>query len=354
MAKLVIALGAGEPQYSSCKSIAAAMRELGHKVITVGPPYFDRADADILLPDRPHVEWYTVEEVLRNVPWQPDMVLNVEPHCFLMGPKPDGLPVVFCATDAHRAGVLYHRALLEGAYDYFINLQPYFSPLFQHLRHVKMLSMPVAFDVRRFPMQERAPSPEVDIVFIGHAGIANLNFDQADEIGFYTEKLPPNLPTDMTRYASYGIPSLDYCQRAELLIRLMGQFRVRIYREVWGSSYQAALQKGAIGFHRSLLHDIAIRTFEVCAAGRLLLADYVSQLDTIFNNGFHCQLYDSYFFPRYPNFDLEAALVTRHVRRYLDNDTLREAVAERGYDLVWAKHTWAKRAQHILDFVLNG
>ncbi len=188
---------------------------------------------------------------------------------------------------------------------------------------------------------------------MGHTGIAGLEFDQEDEVGRYTEKVPPSLPTDARRYASYGIPSLDYCQRAELLIRLMGQFRTRVYKAVWGDKFQAALQKGAIGFHRSLLHDIAIRVFEICASGRTLIADHVPQLDTIFRDGFHCQFYGSYYFPLYSNFDLEAALVVRHVRKYLDNDALREAVAERGHDLVWAKHSWTKRAETILEWVLN-
>lgn len=348
MSKICCLLGAGEPRYASAKSLSRAFRELGHDLITVGPGYFDRYEADILLPDKAHVEYYSYSEVLERLPWSPDLLVNIDPHAFCSGEKPAGLCSVFVATDAHRAGELYHRVLEQGSYDWFFCAPPYFLPLFQDIPHLKVRFLSVGFDTERFSFTEIPP--ECDCSFVGQTGIANLEYDEEDEIGRYTTHPPFSVPQSPEKY-TFGPPSYDYATRAEFLIRLMRHFNVRIYEPLYDERYQHAIQKGAVGFNCSVLHDIPLRIFEVCAAGRLLITDRVPGIEDLLQDKIDCRYYDVHYLPFYKNFDLDYAQVYNLFRYYLDHDREREDIARNARAEVWAKHTWAKRAQRILDYI---
>ena len=119
MEKILFLLGAGEPSYSSAKSLAYGFRSLKYEVHTMGPGYWGRYEADTLLPDRPHIEYYSPEEILERAPWQPSIIINCDPHAFIQGKCPLDIPVVFVGTDPHRAGILYRKVLSQGGYTHF-------------------------------------------------------------------------------------------------------------------------------------------------------------------------------------------------------------------------------------------
>jgi len=353
MARIIILTGMGEPEFSSNRGIIHAFKELGHDVITAGPPYWGRGyNADVPLPDKPHPEMYSYEEVLSKVQWQPDLFLNIEPHAFATGPKPPELISAFYATDQHRAGGLYHRVASQGNFNYVFIGQPYFASSYIDMPKTKLCILLPAFDERRF-IKGLNTSPKVDISFVGQTGIAGLEFTEEDEIGRFTTKPPSNLPTDIRRYAFSGHPGFDYCERAELLIRLMKDFRVHIYEQVWEPlKFQKALQRGVVGFNRSLLNDISIRVFETMAAHRALVTDDPSQWLSS-KEGFMCRTYKSYFKPFFQNFDLDYKYVRNLVIDALDTNKSKEEVIKHDFDLVWKDHSWRSRAGKILDLVFS-
>ena len=350
--KIVIATGMGEPEFSSNKGLIHAFKTLGHDVLTCGPPYWNRGyDADIPLEDKAHPELYSYEMVLGKAPWQPDLVLNIEPHCFLSGTKPHGIKSAFCATDQHRAGEFYHRVASQGSFDYLFIGQPYFAPLYRDIPNALIYILPPAFDDRRFIRGLSTP-PKADISFVGQTGIAGMEFPYEDDVGRYAKNPPVGLPTDTRRYAFSGHPGFDYCERAEILIRLCKDFNVRMYDQVWDPvKFQKAIQSGVIGFNRSLLNDISIRNFEVMAARRLLIKDDPGGWFS--ENGFHSPAYKSYFKPFFLNFDLDYKEIYQKIKRALEYAHLREEMAEHDFNLVWEKHTWRHRAQTLLSCIFN-
>lgn len=351
MAKVIILTGMGEPEFSSNKGLIHAFKALGHEVITAGPGYWGRPAGDIALPDKPHIEYYTYEEVLSKAPWQPDLFLNIEPHAFATGPKPPEVISAFYATDQHRAGELYHRIASQGSFNYLFIGQPYFAELYKDILKARVKVVLPAFDERRF-MKGLNTSPKVDMSFVGQTGIANMEFLYEDEIGRFAIKPPQNLPSDIRRYAFSGHPGFDYCERAEILIRLMKDFNVVVYNQVWEPlRFQKAIQRGVIGFNRSLLHDTSIRCFEVIAGHRFLITDDPD--DCLLFNQFRCFFYRSYYKPFFANFDLEYKGVYNLVKTALEKDEERERIAEHDYNLVWDYHTWRHRANQIFSDVFN-
>ena len=348
MAKLLILTGMGEPECSSTKGLIHAFRDLGHEVCTAGPPYWGRGDdADIPLPDRPHPELYTYEEVLSLAPWSPDLFLDIEPHAYVSGKKPPALVSAFLATDAHRAGELYERMLREGQYAFFFNGQhnylPFFSPL-----PLKQAWLPPAFDMRRFDHTLNA-DPSVDIAFVGQTGIANMEYPHRDENGCYATGPPRTLSTDYRRFAFHGHMGFDYAARADLLINLCRDFRVRLYADVWEPlKFQRALQTGRIGFNCSLIQDLSIRCFEVMAAHRFLVTDDVGVGDWLPPHATYRTLYN----PLFANFRLAYQEVKRIIRSLLER-TDRERVAQEAYEQTWKRHTWHYRARQLLEIALN-
>lgn len=354
--KIVILSGAGEPSYSSNKAISHALRVLGHDVVFIGPGYFDRYEADILLPDRLHIEYYSFEEILSRVSWQPDLILNVEPHAFLCGPKPPEIKSVFYATDAHRAGSLYYEVARQGTFDHVFLAQKYFLPLFTDLP-CQVHYLPVGFDERRFPL-DREVNPVVDISFVGQTGLAKVVYEYRDHVGNYATITPEIY--GLSRYAFSVHPGFDYSERAELLFRLCRDFQVRIYESVWDTpQYMQALQKGAIGFNCSLLHDLSIRCLEIAGAGQFLVTDDVEDVVEIFTTPksekreLLCAVYSLHYKPFFPNFDLDYKEVYKTIKYWLDHGQDREDLEDRAREHVWNHHTWRHRAQKLLEVVFE-
>lgn len=347
--KILILTGCGEPIYSSNMGLVCALRSLGYEVCVMGPGYFERDLSDISLPDVPHPELYSYEMVLGKAPWQPDVLINISPHCFMTGAKPPELKSCLYTTDPHREGEMIYRIAAQGSYNVLFLGQVYFMrPFYSLPMLVKYL--PVGFDERRFPAEALTNEPTCHIVFIGQSGLSEMSFPFRDECGTYTTGTP-DLPIPQ-RYQFSGHPGFDYAQRGELLYRLCRDFEVRIYNNVWQTpNYCQALRKGILGFNCSLLNDISIRILESSAAGRLVVTDdvpglYSSKMPTIvpFELRWKC------FFP---NFDLDWFCIKQDIRYWLNHDQEREEMAKAAQDRVFNACTWRHRAQQILETVFN-
>ena len=355
MARVLVCTGGGEPAYSTNQSFVYALRSLGHDVRVCGPGYWGRNFADIPVPDKPFPETYTYENILSLVPGKIDLILQIEPHFYLCGKKPPAVKSAYYLTDPHRGGEAYYRLAKEGSFDTLFIGQKHFLPLFDDLPcHIQYL--PVAFDPRRFD-QTSSPDPVCDIAFCGQSGIGGLTYNFQDELGRYATAVRSLRTWDSGRY-EFGAPTFDYSERAEILLRLMQDFHVRIYEPLYDERYMKAIQKGVLGFQRSLLNDISIRCYEIMAAGRMLITDRIPDLDEWFgdydvNDDLPCALYDSYYKVFTANFDLEIAQISKVVRYYLDHHTERELLAARARAMVWREHRWQDRANALLSVALN-
>lgn len=357
--KICLLTGASEPEFSTNGGVRHGLKKLGHEVWTVGPAYSYGGKpinkiADVELPDRPHIEYYAYDEVLKTCPWTPDFFLCVEPHGYFNGHH--FIPSAFYATDQHRAGSLYTKVLREGNYDIQFIGQPNYFNLLKGFAKESHIVLP-GFDERRF---EKGPdgdvemwlgNPIVDVSFIGQTGIAEMVYPYHDGMGTYATEAPLNLPTNpMKRYQFANSYSFDYAERAEYLIRLSRDFSVRMYTDVWKSEhFRWALQAGRVGFNHSILHDISIRCFEVMAAGRWLITDNVSPyVEGFLKDGINCNLYDSPYKVFFGNFDIA----------YYRLATMIEWALSRPFDLgeaeqlrrdAFSKHTWTKRAEKMVE-----
>lgn len=366
--RILCCFGQGEPEFASARGIVHGLKALGHEVITVGPGYWGRPPGDIALPDKPFPETYDYETVLSQVSGKVDLVLQLEPHFFFVGPKPPEVISAYYFTDPHRGGEMWHKMAIGGRFDHVFVGQTLFVPLFLDLP-AKVHYLPIGFDERRFPPQPEAEkvwyeNPVCEIVFVGQTGLAKMECPYRDDAGCYATITPEIY--GVSRYVFSMHPGFDYAERGELLFRLCRDFKVRIYDNVWDTpQYMLALQKGAIGFNCSLLNDLSIRCLEIAAAGRLLITDEVEDITgghvlslnrtpyTCPTPDLFCITYQLRYKPFFPNFDLDYKEIHRTVRYWLEHDEERKELAALAKEHVWTRHTWRHRAQSILEMVFN-
>ena len=337
--KICVLTGASEPQYSTNGGILCGLRSLGHDIWTVGPAYSyngppqNSIGVDVVLPDYPHIEYYTYNQILPLCPWTPDFFLCIEPHGYFLGDHK--VPSAFYATDHHRAGSLYMKVIPAGQYNIQFIAQPNFFNLFKGLTERSYIILP-GYDERRLEISGKNRSaynnPIHDVVFIGQTGVGDI-------FGMTPEK----------RFA-FGPPSYDYSERAELLFRLSKDFNVVVSEKSWEMEhFQRFLWSGRIGFNHSILNDISIRCFEVMGAGRWLVTDNVAPYaEGIFQAGINCDLYDSPYRPFYENFDITYRRVAKMIEMELKKPF-------KGYEHIrqeaLRKHTWTKRAEKMVEFM---
>lgn len=351
MAKILVCTGGGEPVYSTNQSFVYALRSLGHDVKVCGPGYWDRNFADFAVPDKSFPELYSYEEVLEKTEFNGDLILQLEPHFYFHGQKPPGIKSAYYLTDPHRGGHAYYQLAKEGSFDFLFIGQRYYLPLFEDLYRTYACYLPVAFDSRRFDILPTI-DPICDIAFCGQTGIGGLTYDYQDELGKYATSVHSLKTWDSGRY-EFSVPTFDYSERAEILLHLMQDFNVRIYEPLYDNRYSKTIQKGTIGFQRSLLNDISIRCYEIMAAGRLLVTDRIPNLDQHFSNRVYCSLYNSYYKVFTVNFDLEYKEIHKQVKYYLNHSKERERIAASARDLIWHHHRWQNRAEQLLEIALN-
>lgn len=353
MSRLLVCTGGGEPPYSSNQGVIDGLRSLGHEVVSIGPRYWDRCLCDIEVPDSKFPEYYSYEEILTLAPWQPDLIVQCEPHFYLSGKKPPEIISCNLVLDPHRGAVAFRRLAEEGSFNVVFCMQKYFMPLFQDIRGARTEFLAQAFNQVRFEPDRDGPIV-CDIAMVGQTGIANMEYPHEDETGKFAIRPPINLPTDHTRFTFWQHFGFDYAERAEILIRLCKDFNVRIYGGVYDERYQLALQRGAMSVHRSLLNDVTIRCFETMAANRLLICDDIPYQEELFQDGIHCRTYRTYGFkPFFENFTAEYNQIYKLVKYHLDHQREMEAISREGHRLAWEKHSWRSRAQELLNVVFN-
>jgi glycosyltransferase involved in cell wall biosynthesis len=346
--KILIGTGASQPDRCASKCFIRAAKNLGHDVCVAGAVY-GRNDtgspsieaADIDVPDKPYPETYDYSFILNQCPWTPDLIIQLEPHFYFVGDKPD-IPSFFWILDPHRGGIGHRDMAARGSFDAILITQPYFAKSYNDLG-MKTYWVPQAYDQERIKW-DPSITPECDIAFIGQTGLHDdiLSFDKFDKDGYaYLDELPDQILLSSEHR--------EYAERAQMLGYLMENFDVRIYADQLGSGYSRVIQKGEVGFQRSLFKDINLRVFEVPACGRILIADNVPNLEHIFQNGTHCLMYEQYGYdPFLPNFKLDYEQLWENVDFALSN-LKRFEICEAGYEYVTKNHTFEKRVEQVIQ-----
>lgn len=130
--------------------------------------------------------------------------------------------------------------------------------------------------------------------------------------------------------------------RIEALDRLFKEFPNFYYGQ---RLFEAAAEKysqSRIVFNISINQDLNMRTLESMATGSFLLTSRNPEVEAVFQDGFHCVMYDS----------LDD--MVDKARYYLANEDEREKIAAQGYREVMRKHTFAHRVKQVLDTALPG
>ena len=130
-------------------------------------------------------------------------------------------------------------------------------------------------------------------------------------------------------------------RRRQLLDRLAAKVDVHVDR-CFLSDMAKVLSQSAIVFNNAVKNDLNMRVFEALSCGSLLLTDQApgSGLDGFFKDGEHLAVYDD-------DQPAEKALY------YLEHEAERERIAAYGRQEVLAKHTYAHRAETLLDEVFR-
>lgn len=285
-----------------------ALKDLGHKVITVGynmgdevpwpngPHKFPKYNfgTDIRIPDDGP---FPLEKITKNLSRKPDIIIQAGDSHWLYGKPPRGTKNVILATDPH---AIDYTERLEYA-THFACMQKYFL---KDYNFKKQFWVPYAY----YPgIHRRKPGfvREQDVVFCG------LMYEQRDEILKGMENRGLKVATNL------GLVYDEYCN---------------------------FYNKGRIAFNYSSNQDLPARFWEGLAMGNLVLTNRVPDLIPVFEEygiqeGVHYLAYDS------PAEAIELACQS------INNPSM-WSIAENGYKVV-AKHTYHQRVLSKLLWEIN-
>jgi len=354
---LIVSAKIPHRDFNSNDSLIQAFKDLGHEVITCGPIIGNTEEPivsprDIKVIDKSiHPEYYTYKEILDKCDKTPDFILQVDPHFYLSGDKPKDIKSGYYIVDVHRGADIFRRMSIEGKFDYIFIAQKFFIPIFTHIG-LNCFWIPRAHDDTF--IKEQNINTECDLVFCGETGISDtLNiFNKLDfDINLrYHDGYYPDV-SFQNRYRSWSNMSLEYIERAEILIRLSKDYNLRIYDKTYGENYAKAISRGKILVNHSLWKDSALRNFEVLACNRFLIADNIPFQEELLEDKKHYAAYNQYFSPLVDNFKLEYEEIRSLVDYYLSHDLERKRITNIGKEYVRKWHTFKNRAKTIVDIV---
>lgn len=345
---------------TSGNSLMNAFKTLGHNTFTCGPKLGNfsgelLSECDIQVYDKPHPERYSYDEIVNKINEKKlkiDLIVQLDSHFYFYGNPPEEIITAYYLVDIHRGGLVFRNLAIEGNFNLLFLAHKYFERHFLR-KNLNPIWLPRAFDdtyVKEYPEIKQ----ECDISFCGETGISKsiLNFPYFDEeIGKHYHEGPFKDAPKEWCYKGWGNRSMEYAERAELLIRLSKDYNVRIYEYSFGEQYAKTICRGKIGFNRSLYRDSALRNFEIMACNRLLITDDLPYQEELFQDKVHCRTYRNYYQPQFPNFDLDYEEVRSLVDYYLEHERERKELAIVGREHVFKNHTFRNRAEKILEHV---
>ncbi len=179
---------------------------------------------------------------------------------------------------------------------------------------------------------------------------------QEDYISQYREKGCKNvywlpLACDPEIHKPHNLPlKYDICfvgglgpdsPRREIILKLQKEFNMFVGQRYLHDMARIYSQSKIV-FNKSLQGDLNMRVFEAISCARLLLTDRICNgLEELFIDKKHLVIYDSY----------EDLVEKAHY--YLKHPEERNAIAQKGQEEVWKKHSYRYRARHLIKTVLK-
>ena len=151
--------------------------------------------------------------------------------------------------------------------------------------------------------------------------------------------------------AGYDFSFVGYLNddpRKALMERVSETYQGNIKSDVFGANAIDVYISGRIGLNipayigAKSAYDINMRVFEIAGLKLpLLTADQPGMIELGFIQGVNCMMYR------------DGVELMRFMEIMINNESLRESIAESGYSLVTKEHTYAHRAQQLLN-ILEG
>lgn len=123
------------------------------------------------------------------------------------------------------------------------------------------------------------------------------------------------------------------------IIDSLDKYDIRKDIFVIGDDMVNAINSYKIHLNCNISNDINYRTFETCGCKTMLLTNYTSGLERLFDIGKEIVVYTSIE-------DLD-----NKVKYYLENDNERNIIAETGYQRAKKDHTYFERAKKLIDII---
>ncbi len=271
-----------------------AFQELGHRVTYVGLGAVDHPG---------YAETTPVDRILASLDPPPDLFLWVDPagRYFPPGMEDAPIPTAGYLIDVHLG---HWRQTAARFFDaVFLAQRDYVKSFRQVLGHKQIHWLPLAAapDVHRDHGLPRI----YDVGFVGNLSRAHRGTARARRLALLAERYRTN---DFTRQHT-----------PEEVGRVYSQSRVVVNTSIAG--------------------DVTMRIFEGTAAGALVLTDAARGLDELFEVGQEVVVYQ------------DDSDLLRLIDHYLAQEEERAAIAAAGQRRTLAEHTYAHRAQAILDVV---
>ena len=226
------------------------------------------------------------------VDWGEDALKELIPYEILFPPDPS----VYWCSDSHIG------------FDYRLDTARKFSHVFvaqkeaveQFAREgVKAEWLPHAVEPLAYPKQERSIK-EFDVCFVGH---------------------------------------INNQKRIDFLDRMFREFPKFYYGQQLFEKAAEKFGRSKISLNIAHSNDVNMRNFEIMGSGSFMLTEYVPSMEELFQDGIHCAWYH----------DFDEAV--DKAKFYLENDDLREKIAQKGYELMMERNTIDHRVDRMLEVV---
>lgn len=272
-----------------------ALRTLGHNVTYVGLPGNQRPGYDNTIP---------IGDIIAALPQSADLYLWIDPGFRYFPPGIEDLPIPTAGylIDVHLGKWRQQVARFFDAV--FVAQKDYLEVFRRAVGHEQVYWLPMAAapDVHR-----QLDLPKIyDVGFVGNVNLAHRNTPRVRRLKLLADQFRTN---DFFRF----YPPEEVCQ---------------VYSQ------------SRIVFNASIAGDVNMRVFEGTACGALVLTDSVANgLSELFEIGREIVTYTD-----------EADLLDQ-IAYYLAHESERAQIAYAGHQRTQAQHTYAHRAQKIIDMV---
>lgn len=232
---------------------------------------------------------------------KPDLILVIDPVRQRFDFNSFDTPTAYWAIDSHLKFNKHIKKVRVQDYNFLFVTQKDYVPKYREKGYKNVYWLPLACDPEIH--KQHNLSLKHDLCFVGSLG--------------------PDSP------------------RKKIILNLQKEFNMFVGQKYLHDMAEIYSQSKMV-FNKSLKEDLNMRVFEALSCGHLLLTDRIDNgLEDLFIDKEHLVIYDNY-----------EDLVEK-VHYYLEHPEEREAIAHKGQEEVWKKHTYFHRARYLVETILK-